>query len=321
MKSRLTTTAMTEAAGTEIIQSADGTLWRAEYRPCPMCRSQERKRIGARGGRAHRYGKGAETQVVRCLDCDLIYTRPTLIPQTNPYASESTDEYFHQHDSQWRTADGEVLAEFAEKVLGRKGEALELGCGRGDLLAGAAKRGWAVSGIEMTPEYARIAEARGIKVDCCPVEESDLLNRAGAYDLVIIAAILEHLYDPVETLKRVSRALRPGGLAFIDVPNELSLTMRVGNLYMRACGKDWAVNLSPTFSPFHVVGFSPASLKRALDSTGFRIHQIEVPKWNNVLPRGKGIKQKIERLALGAIQSVGATIGMGDGITCWAIRR
>jgi 2-polyprenyl-3-methyl-5-hydroxy-6-metoxy-1,4-benzoquinol methylase len=300
------------------MQSPDGTRWHPEIRPCPICGSREAKKIGARGGRAHREGKGVETHVVKCKNCRAIYTHPTLIPETNPYAKESADEYFQLHDSQQKVLQGEALAAFAEKVLGATGKMLELGCGRGELLAGAANRGWEVHGVELTEGFAEVARAQGVQVEASSVEACKSLD--ATYDVVLLAAILEHLYDPMQTLERVRNALRPGGLLFVDVPNESSLTMRFGNLYQRACGRDWSINLSPTFSPFHVVGFSPQSLRRTLNSVGFRIHTLAVPKWSNDLPPGKNMREKIERSALSIVQSIGERVGMGDGIICWAIR-
>ena len=300
------------------MESPDGTRWRAEDRPCPICGSRKANRIGARGGRAHREGKGVETQVVRCKECGVFYTQPTLIPESNPYDKETADEYFHLHDSQLKIHQGEGLATAAEKILGTTGKMLELGCGRGELLRGAANRGWIVYGVEMTEGFAQVARTHGVEIERSSIKESKLLDQT--YDVVLLAAILEHLYDPLETLKRVKNALRPGGLIFIDVPNESSLTMRFGNMYMRARGRDWSINLSPTLSPFHVVGFSPASLKQTLESVGFRIHNLTVMKWNNSLPQGQNITQKLERSVLSIVQSVGAYIGMGDGISCWAIR-
>lgn len=300
------------------MESPDGTRWRAEDRPCPICGSRKANRIGARGGRAHRDGKGVETQVVRCKECGVFYTQPTLIPESNPYAKETADEYFHLHDSQQKIYQGEGLAASAEKILGTTGKMLELGCGRGELLVGAANKGWIVYGVEMTEGFADVARKHGVEVEHSSIKDSKLLDQT--YDVVLLAAILEHLYDPLETLKRVKNALRPGGLIFIDVPNESSLTMRFGNMYMRARGRDWSINLSPTLSPFHVVGFSPASLRQTLESVGFRIHDLTVMKWNNSLPEGQNITQKLERSVLSIVQSVGAYIGMGDGISCWAIR-
>jgi SAM-dependent methyltransferase len=308
-----------EAKGRIVMQSSDGTRWRAEERPCPICGSRRIKELGARGGRAHHEGKGVETRIVRCKDCQVVYTHPTLIPESNPYAKESAEDYFQLHDSQQKILQGERLAKYAEGVLGTAGRMLELGCGRGELLKGALNRGWSVYGVEMTEDYARVARSHGVEIEEAAIENCKSLDQT--YDVILLAAVLEHLYDPMKTLERIRNALRPGGLLFIDVPNESSLTMRIGNLYMRARGRDWVINLSPTFSPFHVVGFSPTSLRHALRSVGFSIHRLNVPKWNNALPEGKTTGQKIERLALGLVQSVGEVIGMGDGISCWAIRK
>jgi len=298
--------------------SPDGTLWIAEDRACPGCGATATKTFGARGGVAHHERKGVRTNIVQCLQCDIVYTKPTLVPQSNPYATETADEYFQMHDSQEKTRTGEWLAASAETILKRKGKILEIGCGRGELLAGAANRGWDVYGIEMTNAFAQIACSMGINVECSSAEESTSLD--DTYDVILLAAILEHLYDPVDILKRVHAALRPGGLVFIDVPNELSLTMRVGNFYMRLRGRDWAINLSPTFSPFHVVGFSPKALTRLLASVGFRVHNMWMPRWRNPPPRGNTVVGKFEHLGLGVVARVGEVIRMGDGICCWAVR-
>lgn len=304
---------------TRLLRSADGTEWSPEDRSCPVCGSRKARKLGARGGRAHHEARGVETNVVKCSECAMIYTHPTLMPVTNPYDKESAEEYFQLHDEQQKIRHGESLAAFAESVVGGPGRMLELGCGRGELLRGAMNRGWTARGVEMTEDYARVARSHGVEIECTPIETCKSLDET--YDVVMLAAILEHLYDPMETLNRIKEAVRPGGLLFIDVPNEASLSMRIGNLYMRARGRDWAINLSPTFPPFHVVGFSPASLRRALSEVGFEIYRLEVPKWRNDLPSGTTVGRKLERFGLSAIQSLGGLLGMGDGITCWAIRK
>jgi len=303
---------------TALLKSADGTEWAPEDRSCPVCGSRDAKRLGARGGRAHHEARGVETNVVRCNECALIYTHPTLMPVTNPYDKES-DKYFQLHDEQEKIRQGESFAAFAEVVLGGPGRMLELGCGCGELLRGAMNRGWSARGVEMTDGFIRVAIAHGVPIERSPIESCKSLDET--YDVVMLAAILEHLYDPMETLLRIKNAVRPGGLLFIDVPNEASLSMQIGNLYMRARGRDWAINLSPTFPPFHVVGFSPPSLRRALNEVGFEVYKLEVFKWKNNLPPSTTVGQKFERMGLTAIQYVGEKLGMGDGITCWARRK
>jgi SAM-dependent methyltransferase len=196
---------------------------------------------------------------------------------------------------------------------------LELGCGRGEFLRGAANRGWEVRGVEMTEGFAQIArENQGIKVECAPLEEAESLLET--YDVVLLAAILEHVFEPMEALRRVRGALRRGGLVFIDVPNECSLMSWAGNVYMRLWGTDWAVNLSPTFPPYHVVGFCPTSLQQLLGRAGFRPIQLELHRWKSGLPNGEGVLARAERCGLEAVLSLGKIVGMGAGITCWAVR-
>jgi hypothetical protein len=90
------------------------------------------------------------------------------------------------------------------------------------------------------------------------VEDCESLNRT--YDVVLLPAILENLYTPMQTLRRAYHALASRGLIYVEVPNEGLLTTIAANLYRRLQGRNWAQNLSPTFPPYHVVGFTPKSL-------------------------------------------------------------
>jgi len=297
--------------------SQDAVRWRPKDWPCPLCNSSRKRLIGRRGGIAHREGRGVVTNVVRCRDCGAYYTSPTLTPSSNPYAGEKTAEYFRIHDPEKKRMAGRHLAATAEALLGRKGSILEVGCGRGELLEGAMDEGWTVFGIEMTPAFAAVAEARSVTIERSPVETAAVLEQR-QFDVILFAAILEHLYRPADVLRRARRALPIGGLIFIDVPNEASLTMTLGNLYMCIRGRDWRVNLSPTFSPFHVAGFTPGSLRRVLRATGFAVVRMTKPRWSNALPQPRGLTELIEHRGLTVASWLGGKLGFGDGICCWA---
>jgi SAM-dependent methyltransferase len=54
--------------------------------------------------------------------------------------------------------------------------------------------------------------------------EGDLLQALrglpdGSMDLVMIVSVLEHLWEPVQTLKQIRRLLRPGGTCLVNVPS------------------------------------------------------------------------------------------------------
>jgi 2-polyprenyl-3-methyl-5-hydroxy-6-metoxy-1,4-benzoquinol methylase len=287
-----------------------GITWRSVWGACPLCGSDRRVPLGRRGGAAHRLGLGVETSVVRCGDCHGVYQWPVLLPDGNPYVEVVADEYFAQHDREQRIERGFQLAQQAELLLGRKGRLLELGCGRGELLIGASSAGWSARGVEMTEAYVR--QAPGIEIEIASLETCHSLEQT--YDVVFLAAILEHLYDPLSCLRRCATALASGGLVFIDVPNECGIWAPLGHLYNRLRGRNWSVNLSPTFPPFHVVGFCPRSLRQALERAGFDTLVCRTERWQLPAERVAGI----ERLLASAILSVGQALGLGMGITCWA---
>lgn len=296
---------------------SDPAFWTEEAGDCPVCGSSAHSRLGRRGGGAHRAGLGSPASVVRCKGCHLVYCRPALKPSGNPYAAYEGEEYFAGHALGAKLENGRRLIQKAEELRGEKGKLLELGCGRGELLGVAAQAGWRVYGVEMTPQFATEAASRGIEIESVPIEASTLLDKVGEFDVIYLAAILEHLYDPVACLKRIRHALTPGGVVFIDVPNECSLRTRVGNLYMRVRGRNWAVNLSPTFPPFHVVGFCPVSLRRALSAADLEVAELHVVKWPEVLPSRDGFWGGMESVAAKAVNRISDMVGDGDGIVCW----
>lgn len=296
--------------------------WHLERRDCPICSESHATAVplGRRGGAAHQLGLGQETGIVRCRKCHGVYPFPMPVPLVNPYLEHAAEDYFRGHDSAAKVSSGEELAHRAERILGRTGRLLEVGCGRGELLRGAANAGWNVGGIEMTETFARVAGERfGVPVEVSPAETAATLREE--WDVVVLAAVLEHIYDPIALLRRVHDGLRPGGLVFMDVPNECSFYTRVGNLYFRLKRRNWAINLSPTFAPFHVVGFCPKSLRWALGRTGLVPIQLELYRMEGCLPeRGSGMKSRLEATGLKTALVLGHLLGMGAGITCWARR-
>lgn len=290
--------------------------WKAESRPCPLCGVAAPNFIGMRGGNAHRRKVGVETSVVQCTRCELLYTSPTLLPIGNPYETESVESYFvHLHDGPTR-ARGYHYAERAEALTGRKGRMLEVGCGLGVYLDAAKERGWNVRGLDFTPAFVEAAAKRGIEVECAGPLESKFMEEQ--YDCILMVNILEHLYEPREVLARAFKALRPGGVLAIGVPNEGGLTAKVGNLYFKGQGKPWAMNLSPTFPPFHVIGFSPRSLKFGLRQAGFEIAELKTVRGYNDMERPATLRGKIESAALSSALLLAQQLGQGDALDCWA---
>jgi SAM-dependent methyltransferase len=237
------------------------------------------------------------------------------MPSRSPYDDESPGSYFHNHSESDKRATGRAIAERAERLLGRRGELLEVGCGRGDLLQGALESGWAVRGVEMT---ARFVAPSSLPIEIAPALAAKSLERT--YDAVVLAGVLEHVYDPRDLLARCVRALRPGGVLYVDVPNECGPWTRAGNAYMRVRGRDWAVNLSPTFAPFHVVGFCPRSLRAVVAAAGLDVVELAPYALTHTLPRQAGLLGGLEHALAAAVLRAAGAFGLGDGLICWARR-
>jgi 2-polyprenyl-3-methyl-5-hydroxy-6-metoxy-1,4-benzoquinol methylase len=101
---------------------------------------------------------------------------------------------------------------------------LDVGCGGGFLLDHFRAHGWQVSGIEPSPVAVEFARERfGIDVFCGELLDYAAMDEAdGGFDAIHCAQVLEHVLDPEACVARITDLLAPGGVAFIEVPNDFS---------------------------------------------------------------------------------------------------
>jgi len=226
------------------------------------------------------------------------------------------EEYFQHHhmDEKLRNAAG-LLGALERKTCGRK--LLDVGCGQGALLVAARRRGWEAVGLDVSERFARSARNE-LKLPVLIGDISSIDMAPESFDVVVLNAILEHLPDPRRSLLKVQSVLRPGGVVWIDVPNERGLYYRTGNLWNRLCGRDWVVNLSPTFSPGHLYGFSRRSLEMLLRRSGFPRISIAVYQGVNCLPPPQNVRESFVRRAVDITMLAARLLSLGDGITAMA---
>jgi SAM-dependent methyltransferase len=106
------------------------------------------------------------------------------------------------------------------------GRMLDVGCGHGLLLDEARRRGYEVTGIELSADAAAHArEAFDLDVQRAAIESFDPGERR--FDVVVLADVIEHLDDPVAALDRRVELLAPGGALCVVTPDPSSLTARV----------------------------------------------------------------------------------------------
>ena len=125
------------------------------------------------------------------------------------------------HDSThwWYRARRDILRDYLARYasLPAQARALEIGCGTGHNLPMLAQFG-EVDAIEIDPAARAIASERlGKSVGDAPLPDLPGVPR-GAYDLVAVLDVVEHIADDVAALRAMATLLRPGGKILIAVP-------------------------------------------------------------------------------------------------------
>jgi SAM-dependent methyltransferase len=306
---------VTDNAHTE----SDTYYWQKQN--CPICELPPSKFVGKRGGRAHRENLGVEAEIWMCGQCGLLFPNPMPIPVGGlaQHYNEDPDEYFAAHDQSGKFENAARMVEKAEELLGYRGRLLDVGVGRGEILTAAKKNGWKIEGIEPSETFADRAEKNiGAKIWRTSVEEVVLPPKF--YDCIMLAAVLEHLYDPDLIIKKLSASLKKGGLLYVDVPNEHGLYFKAGNVYQGLKGRDWCVNLAPTFSPYHLFGFGPKSLKMLLAKHGFKPKVWTVVPGTSLVPARGGLLGKLESLGAKTVTSLSRFGELGTYLETWAVK-
>jgi SAM-dependent methyltransferase len=217
-------------------------------------------------------GTPGEHQVARCRNCGAGVTLPLVgDEQLGAFYPDRYGPYDERMSGLERVASRAIRALQGSTALRtaplsalrerRPGRGLDVGCGRGDLLATLAGRGWKMSGLEPSPSACAAAARRGLDARCGTL--STVALEPESYDAVVFRHSLEHINDPVAALQLVRAALVPGGLVLITVPNFGSWQAR------RFAGCWFHLDV-----PRHRVHFTAPALERAAAAAGLELRAV-----------------------------------------------
>jgi len=112
------------------------------------------------------------------------------------------------------------------------GSILELGAGSGVMLgsllaAGVPFERYVASDIS-EPRLDRIRRTiRDPRVETRWIDAEVPIDRSiGTFDVIVMVALIEHLVDPIGTMKEVRQLLKPGAFVYLDTPNIAKYTRR-----------------------------------------------------------------------------------------------
>jgi len=209
--------------------------------------------------RADDYITGDRFEVWRCRVCGSGRTLPS---------PADAEKYYPTKYRQYNSLIARILEILYRRRVGRwtklfavPGSVFEVGCGNGLMLDMLRRLGWRVAGNERTEQSARIArEQYGVPV---VVGGLDAMDPSDRFDLLLMIQVLEHLEDPMPTVKALAGLLKPGGKLIIGVPNFVSWQSVFG-------GNTW-FHLDV---PRHLHHFSLPSLVVLLGHQGLEIQSV-----------------------------------------------
>ncbi|MBF0275650.1 MAG: class I SAM-dependent methyltransferase [Nitrospinae bacterium] len=136
---------------------------------------------------------------------------------------------------------------------------LEIGIGHGDFLNGAKKQGFDVTGCETSKTIASYVQKKyGVEVFNGYVED---FPKEREFDVIVLRHVLEHMPDPINSMKKIVSLLKDKGVLYIAVPN-------IGSF--NASFKGWVA-----YEPYHLFYYSDKALASLTGLFGLNIRKKE----------------------------------------------
>lgn len=207
--------------------------------------------------------------VCQCTQCGLLYLNPrptrdsigAYYPENyQPYriATEDIGSY-RQRWEQATMLKKRVRA--IQKRTPEPGRVLDVGCATGTLLAALRDVGWEPHGVEPNPKASAYARERlGLNVITGELQDAGFDEKS--FDLVIFWDVLEHVFDPRDTLVEAARLAKPNGMLLLTLPNPHSVDAKLFGTYWAG----WDI-------PRHLQIFPLPNLARLLRETGWRMDE------------------------------------------------
>jgi SAM-dependent methyltransferase len=197
---------------------------------------------------------GQHGDLYACRDCGTVHQPglPRGEELAELYRGMSDDAYLSEEAGRRETA-ARLLDLIQRQVPA--GNLLDVGCGHGLLLDEARRRGFMVTGLELSQTAA--AYARDVlELDVREQRVEELRAPEGGYQVVVLADLIEHLDDPLGALDACARLLAPGGALCVVSPDPDSRTARL------AGPRWWA------YIPAHTFLIPRRTLRELLEARG-----------------------------------------------------
>jgi SAM-dependent methyltransferase len=267
-----------------------------EIETCNMCGSEVSshkilgRRLNGSQGRSPQKKIGLTTCVVQCRTCRLIYSNPLPIP------ANLQDHYGVPPETYWQTEYYSVEPGYFNSITSIVNElmplepgmkTLDIGAGLGTAMKSLELSGFDAYGIEPSvPFHERAISKMQIspdKLKLSSIEEAEYPENF--FDFITFGAVLEHLYDPNDCIRKAISWLKPGGIIHIEVPSSEWFTHKIINFYYKMRCRDFVGNLSPMHEPYHLYEFNLKSFLLNGEKLGYKVARHQYYVCETFLPK------------------------------------
>ena len=212
--------------------------------------------------------------LVKCNQCDLVFTNPRPIESENGNYYKSADYISHTNSTKgiigflYKRIRG-INLKRKVKLLKQQGsgkDVLDIGCGIGFFPKAANQNGFHAIGVEPDPEALKFAIENN-KIEAYSLEKLDSFNTQ--FDTVTMWHVLEHVYHLKDQLAKIKKLIKPQGLFIIAVPN-----------YKSFDGQYYRSNWAGYDVPRHLYHFEEKTIQSLLDQFGFELKEVKPMKFD-----------------------------------------
>ncbi|MGZ6081577.1 MAG: class I SAM-dependent methyltransferase, partial [Myxococcaceae bacterium] len=174
------------------------------FEVCPVCADPRRSTLV----------EFPELTFSRCAGCGLIYKSHQVSGLGHGYEEKfflgGGAKYLRRWAHRVRKCTRQIQAclEFQPRAQAL----LDVGCSTGYVLAAAKGLGLSATGLDVSEFAVDACRARGF--EAVVGSATALPFPDGAFDVVMLKAVLEHIRDPMAGLREAARVVRPGGVLF-----------------------------------------------------------------------------------------------------------
>ncbi len=204
-------------------------------------------------------------KVVKCQNCYHIQLSP--IPTV-----EEEEQFYNKNLQQKNIQDVNTIKKLHEKMIvdtqrrvnlvskltPKKGRVLEIGSGHGFFLEMMRKKGFDMTGIEVSKEKQKILK-KVTKAKILSININENNPEIGFFDTIVFFHVLEHMGKPIDFLNKCKNLLKPKGKIIVEVPNcddfQLKLNKKYNEFYWQRA---------------HISYFTPKILKKIFQKNHFK---------------------------------------------------